>query len=435
MRRFVLACFATLTAGAAACGNNAPSAPPDLVTIQGQVLQGSIPANGALIYAVDHSQIAAATIDASLALPLSPVIADGTGHFAIFGFGTSYDLAISPSGSPLDITIVRNLTERAPLITLDAVPNAPTYSCHIATTWSAPPPSGATLAYFLQGPAYPGVELVAVKPTDGNYQDGVDASWRGSYSTSANLWVVAFTKDPSTGLPTAWNGSAAAPIGLIDQRSIPFFTVLQPITTSTINVQVQAPAAYAVDSVDVSLDFGTGTALDIAHFDAAAAASSPLTVLVPDLPYNRLRVRGVAHDGGAISFGVATPAVAYPNQVEAVTLTFAAASQLTSPIDGATGVGLADAISWSGDGVNELSFFSTAPGSPSLRVLTTESSFSLGALPRFPAAQFAAGTSVTWTAVRYPDVSTTDGFEAKGFDRTFWRSASSPPRTFTTATP
>jgi hypothetical protein len=443
MRRVAVGGFFVALAAMSACGGDDTTTTVDTTTINGQVLQGTVPAVGAIVYPYDRAQILAASGDASVLPAPSPVIADGSGHFTIYGFGTLYDLTVAPANAPLTLTSVRGLTQRAPIVRLPAAADAPSYSCHIGMSWSAPPPEGATILYFLQGPAYPGVELISVKQTDANYLDGVDASWRGSYSTSAQLWVVAYMQDAKTGLPTAWNGSAVATVELVNARETSFFTVLQAATASPLDIDIPAVSGYSVDSADVVLDFGSGTSATIAHFDSAAAATLPLVVSVPDLPGNRLIVRGVAHDGVSISNGTSPLGAATPNETLKLSLEFATAAQLTPPTDAATQVDAATSFAWQGGGLNLLSFSSTAPNAPSLTVVTSETAIPFGELLGNTGAQFPAGASMTWSTRRYPghpndnppSILTTDVWSQSTFDISLWASATSAPQTFTVASP
>jgi hypothetical protein len=148
---------------------------------------------------------------------------------------------------------------------------------------------------------------------------------------------------------------------------------------------------------------------------------------------NRLLVRGVAHNGGATSYAFAAPAVATPNQTNDVKLQFPEPSQLTAPKDGATDVDSSTTFSWSGDGLNEISFSSMTPNTPSLTVITHEPSLTLSSLPPVAAAQFPKGVTATWSSRRYPDIPFTDTLEAAGFDVSTFRSATSAPQTFTFA--
>ncbi|MEO8876380.1 MAG: hypothetical protein ABI461_12395, partial [Polyangiaceae bacterium] len=208
MRRFVLAVSVIITAGAAACGNPVASNPPDLITVKGYVVQDTVPLVGAAVYLTDHFHIGVGVGDASPFPAVPATYTDGAGRFYVFGVGSSYDLAVTAPGNPNDITIVQNLTRRDPTISLTTPKDVGVRSCRVATTFTTALPAGTTIAYFLQGPTYPGVQLLGLAPADANPSDGLTATWRGSVSTTANLWALAYMRDASTGLPTSYLGFA-----------------------------------------------------------------------------------------------------------------------------------------------------------------------------------------------------------------------------------
>jgi hypothetical protein len=436
VRCFAFACFFAVAAIIVACTGGPPPAPPDLVTINGQVVQGTVPATAAVIYATDHSEIAAAFADASLYPPPSPIIADGTGHFSVFGFGSSYDLVAFPTIASHDATVVQNLTRRDPLITLPLPQNTPVHTCHVAPIWTTTPPADATIAYFLQPPVYPGVELVSVVPVSSNPADGLTATWRGSFSTTVNVWAVVFTKDAKTGLPSSYGGFATAYTWLIDAREASITFSLQTNMTSSVTLNFQAPSGYSVETADLAIDFGVGsTSFDLAHFDTPTGTVS---VDVPDLPANRLLARGTAKNGGETSSAVAVTG-AFLNTVSSATLTFPSATSLVSPNDGAN-VDMSTNFSWSGSGVNEIIFTSTDPGAPQLRVITAAQAMTLGQFQALTNAQIPPGAHYSWMAQNWPNFPTTDAFETgvvssadqdAGVDPTTANNSESAPRSLT----
>jgi hypothetical protein len=436
VRRFALACSFALAAVAPACGGGTPVTPPDVVTVRGQVMQGSVPSAGAVLFATNNSGVAVALGDASLFPAPAPIVADGTGHFVVGGFGSSYDLVIFPTSDPRNATIVQNLTRRDPTIALPLPENTPVHACHVTTTWPVQPPAGSSIAYFLQGQTYAGVKLLSVTPVDDNLADGLTATWRGSFSTTANVVALVFMKDPKSGLPTSYVGYATTYAWLIDQRESPFVVSLQTITTSQMTLNLQAPAGYSVETADVAMDLvspdltAEGTPVDLAHFDAP---NGTLTVSVPDLPFNRLLARGTATNGASVSMASVIDS-ASTTKTPNLALTFSASSDLGGPADGATAVDSTTAFSWSGAGVNEILFSSSDAGAPSFRVVTTTQSLTLGQFQGLSNAAIPAGSHYTWSARRWPDFSTVDAFEDPNVDLPNANSALSAPRSFTFAT-
>ncbi len=393
----------------------------------GQVEQGTVPAAGAVVYATDHSEIAAAFADASLYPAPSPNIADGTGHFSVGGFGSSYDLVVFPTSASHDATVVQNLTRRDPLITLPLPPNTPLHTCHVAPTWTTPPPDGASVAYVLQPPTYPGVELVSITPVSANLADGVTATWRGSFSTTVNVWAVVFMKDAKTGLPSSYGGFATTYTWLIDQREASITLSLQTNVSSSVTLSFQAPSGYSVETADLAIDFGAGsTPFDLAHFDSP---NRTLSVDVPDLPANRLLARGSATNAGNTSSAV-TISGAYLNTVSNATLAFPSAANLVSPNDGVT-VDMSTNFSWSSSGVNEIIFTPIDVGAPALRIVTTAQSITLGQFQALANAAIPAGSHYSWMVRNWPDFTSTDAFEGAGVDLTTANTSESAPRNLT----
>lgn len=430
MRRVAACGFVVALAAMSACDSNDTTTPVDPVTINGQVLQGTVPAFQAFVYGVDRNAIAAALGDASLFPAPAPNLTDGTGHFAIGGYSSSYDLTIFPANAPHDATIVQNLGRRDPVVTLPVPQNMPFYSCHVATSWTTPLPAGATVAYLLNGPTYPGVELVGVAPVDSNPLDGLTATWRGSFSTNVTLLALAFSSDPKTNLPSTYLGVASTYLFLIDQREVTFPISLQATDTSSLSVNFTPPSGYSVENVDVALDLGVGsTSFDLAHFDSPTGT---LSVNVPDIFENRLVVRGTATNAGSSSAAVAT-AVAYPSTTSTAALTFPDPTSLTSPNDGATGVDGTTVFAWNGAGVNEIIFSSSDPNAPNVRIVTAAQSMTLGQFIALSNAAIPAGAHYSWMARRWQDYPTTDSFEGAEVDLTTAANASSATRSFTFA--
>jgi hypothetical protein len=437
MRRVAVSGLFVAALAASACGSDDTAAPATtLVTVQGQVVENTVPAVDATIYATDHEQIAAALADASLFPTPAAILADGTGHFGLYGFGASYDLVIFPVDAPRNATVVQNLTRRDPTIGLPLPANADLHTCHIATTWTTPPPAGASIAYFLQGgPSYPGVELVSVVPVDSNIADGLTATWRGSFSTTANIGALAYLKDPTTNLPTNYVGFSSTYAFLIDQRSTQVSISLQTTKTSSVAANFQLPSGYSVESVDVSVDLNGGaagsTSFDLAHFESPTGT---LSVNVPDLFDNRVLVRGTAQNG-AVTSSAAAVVVAYPATTSNATLTFPTASDLVAPADGSATVDPSTTFSFNGAGVNEVIFSSTDAGAPTLRVVTSAQSFTLGQFLGLENAAIPAGAHYTWSTRRWPDFATVDPFEDTNVDLPNANNAQSASRSFTFASP
>ncbi|MEO8877276.1 MAG: hypothetical protein ABI461_16905, partial [Polyangiaceae bacterium] len=292
--------------------------------------------------------------------------------------------------------------------------------------------AGTTIAYFLQGLTYPGVQLLGLAPSDANPSDGLIATWRGSVSTTANLWALAYMRDASTGVPTSYIGFATSYAFLIDQRDATFAISLQAIATSSMSLNFQPPDGYSVENADVAIDVGPGsTPAPIAHL---TSPTGTVTFPVPDMPSNRLLATSTA-TRGADSSRASMTAVAYPNGSADVTFAFPATTQLGSPNDGATDVDSTTPFSWNGSGVSELLFSSAAPNAPTIRVVTDEQSFTLEQFPALSITPLPANAHYTWSARHWPDFAATDAFEAAGIDLVTANVATSGAHGFTMKSP
>lgn len=422
-----LGCLVALVLGASpvACNGIQPP-PPDLVTIRGQVTKHGVGVPNAKVWGIDR----AAHANGADAGPTLSFPTDNTGHFALYNFGTTYDVVVQEDvGSPV-FTIVSGLTRRDPVISLDET-NAPTRAAHVAVTWTTPPPDGATIAYFFSPPNYPGIHLFDVAPAGPSLGDGLTVRWSGGFSTTGFVQALVYSTDAS-GVASSFSTTNGAYGWFTDKGTVPATFTLQSVDTSPANLQIQAPDGYATEDIDVGLDFGAGGTP--VYFSHVASPGPSVQLALPNVPANRVNVRGTAKKGGetATSYALGNST---PGQTASLAMQFFAASQLSSPDDGATNVDPASSFAWDGTGLNEVSFTSADKKATSLRVLTSDASISLATITSLTGIGLTGGATYSWTTRRWPDFPSTDVFDGAETDRTTAKVSTGVARTFTVAAP
>ncbi|MEO8797067.1 MAG: hypothetical protein ABI551_04210, partial [Polyangiaceae bacterium] len=357
-----------------ACGSGIAFA-PDTITINGRVVSGGLAVPSAPFWAADRAQPvrAAALGDATASFLM---LTDASGHFYIYGFGATYDLTIARPNDRNDLTVIRGLTRRNPVIDLPLRGSLPLHSAHLDVAWSVAPAAGTKVAYFLDGALRGDVRFDSLEQVDDDPAHGLTATWHGGGSTAANLNALVYTVDAS-GKPTGYVAAAYAYVVLVSGRPLAIGLQTTSMNSSPATVSTTtASAEWVVDSLTVAVDHGNcSTAYP---FFEVEPASLPATISLPDLNGNRVVGRGDAHRGGETSHGVTT-GVAFPDQTLPLVIDFPAPATLSAPSDLAT-VDPATPFTFAGDGVNEVLFTPAGKG-PRVRIVTTEKTVTLGMLP------------------------------------------------------
>ncbi|HEX7663511.1 MAG TPA: hypothetical protein VF407_03330 [Polyangiaceae bacterium] len=406
-----------------ACGSGLAFA-PDTVTIHGSlVATNGLPVPKASYWPADGAQ---PIRGAQLGAPLPPgsFQTDAVGRFFLYGFGASYDLTFAQPSDRTDLTMVRGITRRDPVVELPTIGPTPTQSCHVDVAWGGDLPAGAKVAWFLDSAGTASVRFDSLVQVDDDLAHGLTATWHGSQATTANLNGLVYLADAS-GKPTSFVGNGYSYVYLKNASSAFVGLQLQTIDSSPATLTTTMPDGFALDAVNVSADHGFRSTT-FAPF-TIDAASLPASFTVPDFVSNRYVTSVDAHHAGELSHGVSF-GTSYANQTFAIAVDLPAAPALSTPADGATDVDATTPFTFTGDGVTEVIFTPVGDG-PKVRIVTTEKTVDLGMLPDVSA--FVSGARFTWTVRRWPFIPTVDAFVDPNVDLRATSSATSAPRTFT----
>ena len=380
-----------------ACGGNGPTPPPQGVTVSGSV----------------RDRVAEPISGATVLVGKSSATSSSDGTFSIPGVVTPYDItAVLPAQNTA--LIYKGLTRSDPVLLYPDVTGAERTATISGT---APPASGsATVVLFVSNGRY-AFGSGRVDATTGQYAFSV--RWYGSYDTDAGqLYVLRFrwTTDGS-GLPASYDGYASRPLTISaggDFSGNDFAaTDLTDPPEQSISGAITVPASYALNARELYVIFGRGAL----YWEEKNASSNAFTYTVPAQAGVTFTVAARAVDGSSRSSSFFRGGIS--GNTSNVSVPLAAAPQLASPANGASGVDTTIPFSWTqgqGTGVN---VFKVWPGNgtgPTYFVFTTGADANIPDLAA-EGMGLPTGASYYWQIYRIFPVASVDDAAAEGYRR------------------
>ncbi len=365
---------------------------------------------GITVIGLVQDRVAEPISGATVLVGKSSVTSSSDGTFSIPGVVTPYDItAILPAQNTA--VVYKGLTRSDPVL---LYPDVAAAERTATISGTAPPASGSvTFVFFLSSGRYV-LGGGRADATTGQYAFAV--RWYGSYDTDAGqLYLLRWTTD-ATGLPTSYDGYASKPLTIMaggDFSGNDFAAAeLTDPPEQSISGAITVPANYTLNFRQFYIGFGhLGLSLEEKN-----ALSNAFTYTVPDLSGVAFGVVAGAVDGSSrLSFfkgGIS-------GNTSNVTVPLAAAPQLTSPANGASGVDTTIPFSWTqgqGTGVNVFKVWPSNSTSPTYFVFTT------GADAKIPdlAAEgmgLPASASYYWHVDRFFPVASVDAAAGEGLRR------------------
>ncbi len=313
------------------CAGNGPTPPPQGVTVSGSVrdLVGE-PISGATVL-----------------VGKSSVTSSSDGTFSIPGVVTPYDItAILPAQNTA--VVYKGLTRSDPALLYPDVAGAE----RTATISGTVPPAAGSVTYvlFVSSDRY---ALGAGRADATSGQDAFTVRWHGSYDTNAGqLYLLRWTTD-ATGLPTSYDGYASKPLtisagGDFSGNDFAAAELTDPPEQS-ISGAITAPANYMLNVRQFYIGFGRGAL----YWEEKNAPSNAFTYTVPAESGLAFTVAAQAVDGSSRLSSFFKGGIS--GNTSNVSVPLAAAPQLASPANGASGVDTTIPFSWTqgqGTGVN-----------------------------------------------------------------------------------
>ena len=377
-----------------ACAGNGPTPPPQGVTVSGSV----------------RDRVAEPIGGATVLLGKSSVTSSSDGTFSIPGVVAPYDITVILSAQNTAV-IYKGLTRSDPAL---LYPDVAAAERTATISGTAPPASGSvTFVFFLSSGRYV-LGGGRADATTGQYAFAV--RWYGSYDTDAGqLYLLRWATD-ATGLPTSYDGYASKPLTIMaggDFSGNDFAAAeLTDPPEQSISGAIILPANYTLNFRQFYIGFGhLGLSLEEKN-----GLSNAFTYTGPDLSGVAFGVVAGAVDGSSrlslFKGGIS-------GNTSNVTVPLAAAPQLASPANGASGVDTTIPFSWTqgqGTGVNVFKVWPSNSTSPTYFVFTT------GADAKIPdlAAEgmgLPAGASYYWHVDRFFPVASVDDAAGEGLRR------------------
>ena len=314
-----------------ACAGNGPTPPPQGITLSG------------LVRDLVGETISGATVLAGK----SSVTSSSDGTFSIPGVVVPYDItAILPTQNTA--VIYKGLTRSDPVLLYPDVTGAERTATISGT---APPASGSVTDVFFASSGRYALGVGRADATTGQYAFTV--RWHGSYGTDAGqLYLLRWTTD-ATGLPTSYDGFASRPLTIMaggDFSGNDFAAAeLTDPPEQSISGAITVPTSYTLNV--------RRFIIDIAHvglyWEEKNAPSNAFTYTVPAESGLAFTVAAQAVDGSSRWSAFFKKGIS--GNTSNVSVPLAAAPQLASPANGASGVDTTIPFSWTqgqGTGVN-----------------------------------------------------------------------------------
>ncbi len=394
VRRSVTLPLTTLTL-LMACAGDGPTPPPQGVTVSGSV----------------RDRVAEPISGATVLVGKSSATSSSDGTFSIPGVVTPYDItAVLPAQNTA--LIYKGLTRSDPVLLYPDVTGAERTATISGT---APPASGsATVVLFVSNGRY-AIGSGRIDATTGQYAFAV--RWYGSYDTDAGqLYLLRWATD-ATGLPTSYDGYASRPLTISaggDFSGNDFAaTDLTDPPEQSISGAITVPASYALNARELYVIFGRGAL----YWEEKNASSNAFTYTVPAQAGVTFTVAARAVDGSSRSSSFFRGGIS--GNTSNVSVPLAAAPQLASPANGASGVDTTIPFSWTqgqGTGVN---VFKVWPGNgtgPTYFVFTTGADANIPDLAA-EGMGLPTGASYYWQIYRIFPVASVDDAAAEGYRR------------------
>jgi len=348
---------ATLTATAGAglsAGATIQITPPLPITVSGRVI-------GILSKPV---------AGAAVTLGAASAVSDSDGRFSFPNVTPPYDLSAVVT-TPMRVGIVyQGLRRPDPTILLPGINTSPPYSTTVTGEVTGGDPLGATdertrLAFGSSGDFV--LEALSGYTVQSNPYS-LKMTWVGPSAATGTIHALQ-TKVDSGGLPIDFTGWASKTgVSVANSGTASADIVLSAPQVSTIAGALTVPTPLSLLSKRLSIDFGDGASLDLAEVnDRTTSFSFPFPV-VPGATATMVVLASLSGSQSSVTLSGIAPGTTN------LDLQFRIPTTPISPLNQATGVGLATDFSWTSMPGTTYVLSVSAPAGPNYHVVTAATS-------------------------------------------------------------